>query len=256
MKIYTGMLMEQQGAYIDLSEEAIAYLRNNLHLDNVAGIKHVMRHLYVADYERRGDVGQSAIRAALLYALNCVDPARLNGLIEDPYDPIPRPRDMRMFFTWWWEALFGDESFEAPEICSAEVAPFLDDIGHVIDVQGHKDVSPDVVKFPRTDGHPPGYGAPPPDKISRYQAPPLPRRPTDGARFFRWEDQAKAIKRATRIHKKGRQQKVWVAFEFPIGEGYQTGGGDIVWETNYACVRFYEGKPVDSWPDLRKGWQR
>jgi hypothetical protein len=256
MKIYTGMLREQQGSYIVLSEEAIEYLRSNLHSDNVEGIKHVMRHLYVADYEHRGQIGREAIRSALLYALNCVEPARLDGLIEDPYDPIPRPplEDMRQHFAMWWEVLFGDESYEAPEICSAEVPDSSVSLAEIIDLQTEMQVSPEVLNFPRTEGRPPGHGAPPPDKIARYEAPPLPRRPTDGARFFRWVDQDAAIKAAKKIHRRTGQWKVWVKFDWPIGEGYITGSLTPEYRrTVWACVRFWGGYAVDSFPDLRKG---
>jgi hypothetical protein len=256
MKIYPGMLMEQQGAYIDLSDEAIEYLATNLEPDNLDGIKHVMRHLYGADQARRGETGQAAVRNALLYALNCVEPARLDGLIEDPYDPIPRPRlqAMRQHFTMWWEALFGDEPYEAPGICTAEVADRMENYDHVTDKQGPKQISPEVLNFPRTDGRPPGHGAPPPDRIARYEAPPLPRRPTDGARFFRWVDPDAAIKAAKKIHRRTGQWKVWVQFDWPIGEGYITGSLEPEYRrTAWACVRLSGGYAVDSFPDLRKG---
>jgi hypothetical protein len=256
VKIYPAMLMEQHGAYIDLSDEAIEYLATNLDPDNIEGIRHVMRHLYGADQARRGETGQAAVRNALLYALNCAEPADLAGFIEDPYDPIPRPRlgDMRRHYVLWWEALFGDDSHEAPDICSADVVDFMENIDHVVDKQGDRDISPDVLRFPRTDGRPPGSGAPPADRISRYEAPPLPRRPTDGARFFRWVDQAAAIKAAKKVHRRTGQWKVWVKFDWPIGEGYITGSLTPEYRrTVWACVRFWDGNAVDSFPDLRKG---
>lgn len=252
MRIHTAMLMEQQGAYIDLSDEAIDYLATNLDPANVDGIRHVMRHLYGADQKHRSEAGQAAVRNALLYALNCVEPSRLDGLIEDPYDPIPRPRDMRLFFEWWWQALFDDESYHAPEICSAEVAEFMAPLGAAGDKQDDRQISHEVLKFPRTDGLPPGNGAPPPERLNRYDAPPLPRRPTDGARFFRWKDQADALKRAKKVHRRTGQWKVWVEFDWPIGEGYVTGTQEYR-RTAWACVRFSGGCAVDSFPDLRKG---
>ena len=84
------------------------------------------------------------------------------------------------------------------------------------------------------------------------ETPPLPRRPTDGARFFRWKDQADALKQAKKVHRRTGQWKVWVEFDWPIGEGYVTGTQEYR-RTAWACVRFSGGYAVDSFPDLRKG---
>lgn len=56
------------------------------------------------------------------------------------------------------------------------------------------------------------------------------------------------------MHAESGQWKVWVAFDWPVGEGYLKGGEEYR-RTAWACVRSYDGKPVDSWPDLRKGWK-
>lgn len=256
MKVYPEVLM-QHTADTTLSREARGYLEEHLDPENDDALRHVIHHLYLPEFNTYSDTTKDHYKRALQWMINCADGAWLGEVADwDPDTVVPAPSNPRRLFTAWWQALFGDEPSESPDLCAACDPVPIDSgtLDGIYEGHGHYVVAPEVLNFPRSDGHPPGHEAPP--NVYREGFVGLPRRPTDGARFFRWEDQAKAIKRATKIHKKGRQQKVWVEFEFPIGEGYQTGGDDAVWETNYACVRFYEGKPVDSWPDLRKGWRR
>ena len=116
----------------------------------------------------------------------------------------------------------------------------------------HADVELDreVVNFPRRDGNPPGHNAP--EYLRVADVPPPPLRPTDGARFFRWEDQAAALDQAQEVHARTKQHKVWVEFPHVIGEGYLIGGEEYR-TTAFPCVRLRDGVPVDSWPDLRRG---
>lgn len=267
MRVHPAILMSQQAAFMNLTEEALDYIVTQVDPNaGPDGMRHVMRHLYAPDYERRSDAGQAAIRAALKYMIHCADAQLLDDIAySNPDNPVPPPDDLRQLFRLWWEALFGDEPWGDPDdLCDAEVVDLEESPGGLRQNIGPaeaeiykrplgREISPDIVLFPRTDGLPPGHGAPPPDRVLRVLALRLPRRPTDGARFFRHQDQAKALRVAKRIHALSGQYRVWVEFDWPVGEGYLA-GGDEYRRTNWACVRFSGGKPVDSFPDLRKGW--
>lgn len=180
MRVHPAILESQQGLYIDLSDDAMDYLNRHLdHNGNADGMRHVMRHLYRSDYERRTPAGQAAIRAALQYMINCADPELRNDIVYSAPDNLWPPDDKRQLFVWWWEALFDDESYESATICDAEVVPLgvspgglqSDRMGaeewEVYAILGDYEISPEIVRFPRQDGLPPGHGAPPPHRVFR-----------------------------------------------------------------------------------------
>lgn len=260
MRIYPIILYALTPTYTSLSAEAIEYLWHELDSDNADGMRHVMRHLFLPSYLTFDEEGRELIKVALQWVINCADEYQYADLIsEEPDLPFwAGEGEERAWFILWWESLFGDEDWHAPALCQQEVDHLgLEPLGkvpsHVYAARsGRAVISPEVVNFPRTDGLPPGHGAPPPERVLRQKTP-RPTRPTDGARFFRWEDQATALGTAKEIHAVSGQLKVWVEFDWPVGEGYFV-GGDVYRRTNWACVRFFDGKPVDSFPDLRKGW--
>lgn len=256
VRIYPDILGEHTTVFSRLSREAYDYLFHELDAANTDGIRHAMRHLFLPAYLAFNETGRRYTKEGLQWTINCATQRQLDALISaDPDMPFwPVDGKEREWFIHWWEALFGDEEWRCEDICREDVdhreeAPRDAFVGR----KRHFDLSPEVVNFPRTDGLPPGHGAPPPDRVFDDPAPQPPRRPTDAARFFRWEDQATALETAKGIHARSGQLRVWVEFDWPVGEGYFV-GGDVYRRTNWACVRFFAGKPVDSYPDLRKGW--
>lgn len=234
-----------------LSDEAHAYF----HLDEgEAVIRYLIRHFLVPAYRASTERVQEQARECLLWYAHCAtDEQRQDVIDQQGYGwPGAIPQPNRLFFQWWWEELFTEPLPDAGDVCEAEVRSATPEEWTREDHWPSVTLDPDVVKFPRRDGKPPGFGAP----AELYDKGPMtpPMRPRDSARFFRWEDQAEAIKHAQSVHADTGQRKVWVGFEHAVGEGYLIGGEEYR-QTAWACVRFRDGGPVDSWPDLRKGWK-
>ncbi len=252
-RIYEYPVIEQFDLTLHLSPEALAYF-DTIEDDDEDAIRHLMRYFLVPVYRSRSPRVQEHARRAILWFIHCAtDDDRIWLLGQPAFDwPTGGPHPPRRFFELWWLELFGEEPPEPGDLCDAEYRhgaypPDWKQWGH----NPLPELDRAVFLFPRRDGLPPGHGAPETLRKERTLRPPT--RPTDAARFLRWEDQAEAIQQAQDIHAQTGQHKVWVEFRHIIGEGYFVGGEEYV-ETNWACVRFRDAGPVDSWPDLRKAW--
>lgn len=257
MKVYPSALEQHLWTFLALSEEAADYIWRGLDPQDEAAVRHIIGHTLVPDFVHSSGTRQRAIKDALQWSLNCQPDERLAEITGTPGFPFDFPQPARRFYEWLWSELFGDEDWRDPAWAGAEVAPH-DERPPTEPEDGRwlRRFDPKVLHFRRKDGRPPGEGAPTDVHINTgARKPALPRRPTDAARFLRHEDQANALDQAVAVHAQTGQCKVWVRFDWVIGEGYLVGGQGKPRETDVAVVRFRDGNPVDSFPDLRRGWE-
>lgn len=124
-------------------------------------VRHVIRYTLVPMYEGIGPRQAAHIKEILQWALNCASDEeliQLNGAQDWVLDDTDPPR---LFFESWWKELFGDEDWRSDDICDAELV-YGNPPSELRDGRSTWDeqIDPEVLRFPRRDGRPPGHGAP------------------------------------------------------------------------------------------------
>lgn len=159
--LYRLILNEQFSCGWSFSDDAVLYVMNNLDLADEEAVRHVIRHTLVPMFRGTGPRTAEHVKEILQWALNCASDDQLIQLnaVEDWVIGDTDPP--RLFFEWWWSELFGDEDWRADGICDAElvgVNPPSELRG--VAYQWDERLDPEVLRFPRRDGLPPGHGAP------------------------------------------------------------------------------------------------
>lgn len=160
-RLYTLLFHGQFTLGYNFSNEAALYIAENLDLGYEDAVRHVLRYTVVPMYDSLGPRRAQHIKDILRWALNCAshdDLILLNSaqdwILEDTDPP-------RLLFEWWWRELFGEEDWRDDAPCDAELVggnspEELSD--------GKRPwpewIDPEVLRFPRRDGLPPGHGAP------------------------------------------------------------------------------------------------
>lgn len=143
------------------TDEAGMYIARNIDLGYEDAVRHVLRYTLIPMYETLGPSSAAHLKEILEWALNCASDAeliQLNGTQDWILDDTDPPR---LLFEWLWKELYGDEPWQRDEICDAELVygalpPELKDRTK----QWTEWIDPEVLRFPRRDGLPPGHGAP------------------------------------------------------------------------------------------------
>lgn len=159
--LYEVLLDEQFSSGWSFSDEAKLYIMNNLDLANEAAVRHIIRHTLVPMFRGTGPRLAQHVKEILQWALNCASEqqlVQLNGVEDWVLGDTDPPR---LFFEWWWAELFGDEDWRSKDICDAELVggnppSELRDAPYSWDER----LDPEVLRFTRRDGLPPGHGAP------------------------------------------------------------------------------------------------
>ena len=161
MKLLYETVLDEQftpGWYFD--NEAALYIADNIDLSYEDAVRHVIRYTLAPMYQGISATRAQHIKDILRWALNCADDEQLwqlNGAQDWILDDTDPPR---LFFEWWWKELFGDETWRADDICDAELVHG----NPPPELRGRSSwnelIDPEVLRFPRRDGLPPGHGAP------------------------------------------------------------------------------------------------
>lgn len=161
LRLYETVLDDQFTPGWYFSNEAALYIADNIDLAYEDAVRHVIRYTLVPMFKGLGPRQSEHIKQILQWALNCASDAeliQLNGAQDWVLDDTDPPR---LLFEWWWKELFGDESWVNPDICDAELV-YDEPPTELMDGRSAWDevIDPEVLRFPRRDGLPPGHGAP------------------------------------------------------------------------------------------------
>lgn len=164
--VLTGQ-MAPAGVY--LTDDAKEYLVKNLDATHEEAVRHVIRHTLVPTYRSTRGKQARHVKDVLEWYLNCATEEQCDRfLAADPEWPVGGTDPPRLFFQWWWQELFGDEDWRSGRLCDATL-----DIGNPPNeledgFNWPPPIDPEVLRFPRRDGQPPGAGAP--TQVNRSQA--------------------------------------------------------------------------------------
>lgn len=151
--------MAPAGTY--LSEDAKEYLYEHLDMGYEDAVRHVIRYTLVPAYKATDPKQAQHVKDVLEWYLNCATEEQCDGLLAaDPEWVTGYTDPPRLFFQWWWQELFGDEDWRSDRLCDAE----LNESNPPEELRGGFNwpppIDPEVLRFPRRDGKPPGAGAP------------------------------------------------------------------------------------------------
>ena len=158
-RLYETVLDEQFTPGWYFSDEAGLYIADNIDLSNEDAVRHVIRYTLVPMYRGLSAARAEHLKDILRWALNCADDEQLwqlNGAQDWILDDTDPPR---LLFEWWWKELFGDEDWRDEDICDAELV-YGNPPPELRGSAWNEVIDPEVLRFPRHDGLPPGYGAP------------------------------------------------------------------------------------------------
>lgn len=144
-----------------LTDEAKEYLATHLDMADEAAVRHVIRHTLAPAYAVAGEREAREVKDLLEWYLNCATEERCKRfLASDPEWPVANTNPPRLFFQWWWRELFGDEDWHSDRLCGADLYEHDPPDGVHGQIEWPPPIDPEVLRFPRRDGKPPGAGAP------------------------------------------------------------------------------------------------